>query len=83
MIHSVEAVDFDFVYALHHRTVRDVEVLSQMHDYLSEFKDFGQKASPRLERILHDLFETITSYLFPGVKWEAPADPPQDQPSAA
>lgn len=83
MIHSVEAMDFDFVYALHHRTVRDVEVLSQMHDYLSEFKDFGRKASPRLERILQNLFETITSYLFPGGKWKAPADPPDDQASAA
>ena len=72
-----------FGVALHHRTVRDVEVLSQMHDYLSEFKDFGRKASPRLEQILQNLFETITSYLFPGETWKAPTDPPQNQASAA
>lgn len=68
MIHSAEAENFDFIYALHNRTVRDKEVLSDVLDFLGTFPEFGRKASPRIAKVLEDLFETITAAMFPGVQ---------------
>jgi hypothetical protein len=65
MVHSAEGENFDFIYALHHRTVRDKEVLSDLLDVLSLFKDFGRTPSPRIERVWEELQNKISSYLFP------------------
>ena len=83
MIHSTEAENFDFVYALHHRTVRDEQMLSELLEWLSTFKDFGRKASPRLAEILDNLFETITVHLFPGAKRSTSSGSPPAESSAA
>jgi hypothetical protein len=83
MIHSVEAENFDFIYALHNRTVRDEEVLSELQEWLSTYKDFGRKASPRLAAVLDSLFETITGYLFPGAGRRNPSGVPPAESSAA
>jgi hypothetical protein len=66
IIHSVESEDFDFVYALQHRTVRDSEVLSNLLEWLSQYPDFGRKPSPRIAQIFERANEKITSFLFPG-----------------
>jgi hypothetical protein len=66
IVHSVESEDFDFVYALQNRTVRDPDVLSNLLEWLSEYPDFGRKASPRIAQVLERITETITTFLFPG-----------------
>jgi hypothetical protein len=66
IIHSVESEDFDFVYALQNRTVRDPEALSGLMEWLSQFPDFGHKPSPRIKQVLDQVMKTITSFLFPG-----------------
>jgi hypothetical protein len=65
IVHSVESEQFDFVYALHNRTVRDPEVLSDILDWLSQYKEFGRKPSLRVAQVLAQVTETITSFLFP------------------
>lgn len=66
IVHSVESEDFDFVYALQNRTVRDPEVLSDVLEWLSQYPDFGHKPSPRIKQILNQVTSTITAFLFPG-----------------
>ncbi len=66
IVHSVESEDFDFVYALQNRTVRDPEVLSYLLEWLSQYPNFGHKPSPRIKQVLDQVAETITSFLFPG-----------------
>ncbi|MGB6131034.1 MAG: hypothetical protein WBG54_04590 [Acidobacteriaceae bacterium] len=65
IVHSVESEDFDFVAALQLRTYRDPEVLSDLLDFLSTFDKFGHKPSPRLKRVLDQVQDDLTSYLFP------------------
>jgi hypothetical protein len=67
IIHSVEGEDFDFVYALQNRTVRDPEALSWLMEWLSQYPDFGRKPSPRIRQVLDQVIRTITSFLFPGM----------------
>ena len=67
MIHSAESENFDLIYAIHHRTVRDKEVLSNLLDFLGTFQNFGRKASPRLANVLQNLFKTINAGMFPGL----------------
>ena len=65
IVHSVESEQFDFMYALQNRTLRDPDVLSNLIEWLSQFKEFGRKPSDRMARILEQVSETISSYLFP------------------
>jgi hypothetical protein len=67
IIHSVESEDFDFLYALQNRTVRDPEVISDLLEWLSQYPNFGRKASPRIAQVLERVMGSITSFLFPGV----------------
>lgn len=66
LVHSVEGADFDLVYALHNRALRDSEMLSWLPEWLSEFPDYGHKASPRIRQILDQVTNAISSFLFPG-----------------
>jgi hypothetical protein len=66
MVHSAEGGNFDFIYALHHRTVRDEHVLSDLMDTLRQFQQFGKNPSPRIKKVLEDVQEDWSSYLFPG-----------------
>lgn len=65
MVNSAEGANFDFVYALHNRTVRDEEVLSDLLDWLMQFPDFGRLQSPRMRQILDELHGPMFTYLFP------------------
>jgi hypothetical protein len=68
IVHSVEGENFDFIYALHHRTVRDERVLSDLIDALRQFPQFGKTASPRIKKALEDAHADWSSYLFPNSK---------------
>ncbi len=68
IVHSAEGANFDFIYALHNRTVKDPEVLSELLDMLSQFEDFGHTASPRIKSVLEELSRQISSHLFPNEK---------------
>ena len=65
MVNSAEATNFDFVYALHNRTVRDEEVLSDLLDWLLQLPDFGRQQSSRMRQIHDELHGPMFTYLFP------------------
>lgn len=67
IVHSVESMDFDFVYALQNRTIRDPEGLSDVSEWLSTFPEFGRKPSPRIAAVLDRITEQLGSFLFPGL----------------
>lgn len=67
IVHSVESSDFDFIYAIHNRTMRDPEVKSDLGDYLRSFPNYGRSPSPRLLSILEQVQSDWRSYLFPNV----------------
>ena len=66
MVNSSDAVGFDFVYALHHRVVRDHEVLSELQDWLMQFPGYGRQQSARVRKILDEAHKPLFDYLFPG-----------------
>ncbi|NUQ27721.1 MAG: hypothetical protein HOQ35_04290 [Acidobacteriaceae bacterium] len=66
IVHSAESEQFDFIYALQNRTLRDPDVLGGLLEWLSQFKEFGRKPSARMAQILEQVTETITTFLFPG-----------------
>jgi hypothetical protein len=68
MVHSAEGANFDFIYALHHRTIRDEHVLSDLIDTLGQFPQFGKSPSPRIKKALEDVQSDLSSYLFPSGK---------------
>jgi hypothetical protein len=65
LVHAAEGGDFDFIYALHHRTIRDESVLSELMDVLLQFPRFGKKVSPRIRKTLEDVQIDCSSYIFP------------------
>lgn len=65
MVESAEASGFDFVYALHHRAVRDEEMLSNLQEFLMQFPQYGKERSARAIRVYDELQETMFSWLFP------------------
>lgn len=66
MVNSSEAVGFDFIYALHHRAVRDTQMLSNLQDFLREFPTYGRQQSARWMRVYEELRGSLFGYLFPG-----------------
>jgi len=68
IVHSVEGANFNFIYALHHRTIRDERVLSDLIDALRQFPQFGKATSPRIKKALEDAQADWSSYLFPNSK---------------
>lgn len=65
MVHSAEGGNFDFIYALHHRTIRDDRVLSDLMDTLRQFPQFGENPSPRIKKVLEDVQVDFSAYIFP------------------
>jgi hypothetical protein len=65
IIHSAEGGNFDFVYALHNRTIRDQEVGSDLIGALSTYPDFGGKHSPRIKLALDEVAQQFSHFLFP------------------
>ena len=65
MLDSAEAEGFDLIYALHHRTVRDPDVLSSLQEWLLQFPNYGRKQSERTRRVFEELKGPLYSYLFP------------------
>lgn len=74
VVHSIEGDNFDFVYAIHNRTKRDVEALSDLTDCLRSFSNYGRKPSPRIKRILDVVQSDWSSYLFPGINSREPPE---------
>lgn len=72
VVHSIEGDNFDFVYAIHNRTIRDVEALSDLTDCLRSFSNYGRQPSPRIKRILDAVQSDWSSYLFPGINFHEP-----------
>jgi hypothetical protein len=66
MVNSAETSDFDFLYALHHRTVRDPEMLSVLPEFLSQFPTYGQGNSKRVQAILDEFGKELFRTMFPG-----------------
>jgi hypothetical protein len=69
VVHSIEGDNFDFVYAIHNRTIRDDEVLSDLTDWFRSFSNYGRKPSPRIKRILDTVQSDWSLYLFPGINF--------------
>jgi hypothetical protein len=65
MVHSAEGGNFDFIYAIHYRTIRDERVLSDLMDTLRQFPHFGKIPSPRIMKALENAQADWSSYLFP------------------
>ena len=74
VVHSIEGDNFDFVYAIHNRTIRDAEVLSDLTDCLRSFSNYGRKPSPRIKRILDAVQSDWSSYLFPDINYREPPE---------
>ena len=66
MVESAEASGFDFVYALHHRAVRDEEMLSNLQEFLMQFPQYGKERSARAIRVYDELQETMVPLAIPG-----------------
>lgn len=67
IVHSVESADFDFIYAIHNRAVRDQEMKSDLREALRSFPNYGQSPSPRFVDILQQVQSDWQSYLFPNM----------------
>jgi hypothetical protein len=65
MVNSSEASDFDFIYGLHHRAVRDQEMLSDLQEFLMQFPTYGRQQSARWMRVYEELQRSLFGYLFP------------------
>ncbi|MCI0627490.1 MAG: hypothetical protein L0387_38565 [Acidobacteria bacterium] len=66
MVQSAEASSFDIPYALHHRAVRDPQMLSILKDSLMQLPGFGSKEeSERWKAIRTAIQDEMFSYLFP------------------
>jgi len=68
LVHSAEGGNFDSIYALHHRTIRDERVLTDLIDTLWQFPQFGKNPSPRIKKALQDAQADWSSCFFPGCK---------------
>jgi len=55
MVNSSEASGFDFIYALHHRAVRDEKMLSELADVMVQFPTYGRQQSARWMRVYGEL----------------------------
>jgi hypothetical protein len=64
MVNSSEASEFDFIYGLHHRAVRDQEMLSDLQEFLMQFPTYGRQQSPRWMRVYEELQCSLFGYLF-------------------
>ena len=65
MVNSQDAAGFDLVYAIHHRAIRDEEMLSNLQEFLMQFSNYGKQNSARIMRIYEQLKGQLFSYLFP------------------
>ena len=68
MVNSAEASEFDLVYALHHRAARDQEMLSNLQEFLMQFRTYGREQSTRTKRVYEELHGHMFSYLFAASK---------------
>jgi len=68
MVNSAEAAGFDMIYALHHRTIRDDDMLSSMQEWLLQFPNYGRGTSRRAKSVYDELQDSMFSYLFPAVR---------------
>jgi len=64
MVDSSEASGFDFVYALHHRCVRDEEMISEVQDVMMQFPTYGRQQSARWMRVYEEIKSSMFGYLF-------------------
>jgi len=64
MVNSSEASGFDFIYGLHHRAVRDRDMLSELQEFMMQFPTYGRKQSARWMRVYEELQRSLFGYLF-------------------
>jgi hypothetical protein len=64
MVNSCAASGFDLVYALHHRAVRDEEMLSDLQEFLMQFPNYGREQSERWKTVYEEVKERLFGYLF-------------------
>lgn len=64
MVNSSEASEFDFIYGLHHRAVRDQEMLSDLQEFLMQFPAYGRQQSARWMSVYEELQRSLFGYLF-------------------
>ena len=56
---------FDPIYGLHHRAVRDPEMLGELHNFLFTIPGYGQVNSPLWRELDKQVWKEIASELFP------------------
>jgi hypothetical protein len=66
LVDSVESASFDFIYALHHKAVRDPEMVDDLQNFLLGFPGYGVRRSKRSLSVLKEIKKEMFSYLFPG-----------------
>lgn len=59
------APGFDFIYALHHKAVRDPQMIDQLHNFMFMFPAYGRDRAPRMVQLAKDVEQEFVSYLFP------------------
>lgn len=70
MVESSEVGAFDIFRALQLRCFADPEMVSDIHNFLLTLPEYGNRVSPRIDRVLTSLFDEMEKYLFGGrVEW--------------
>jgi hypothetical protein len=64
MVNSSEASGFDLIYALHHRAVRDEEMISELQDFMMQSPTYGRQQSARWMRVYEGFKDSLFGYLF-------------------
>jgi hypothetical protein len=65
LVDSAEARSFDLVGALQYRAVRDVEMRSELRNYLVSVPGYGEGPSRRLEQLHEEIWTVMLQYMFP------------------
>jgi hypothetical protein len=66
IVNSVEAANFDFLYVLRLRAIRDPEMRSELPDILFQFPEYGKQKSARSVAAIEAWSKSMFGNLFPG-----------------
>jgi hypothetical protein len=73
LVESSDGEDFDFVYALHNKAVRDPEMKCQLHNFLFNSPGYGNRRSKRWTEVYAQLEDEMFGYMFPN-EWKCRGD---------
>jgi hypothetical protein len=66
LVETTETVPgFDFIYALHHKAVRDTQMIDNLHNFMFTFPGYAKQRAPRMIRLAEEVEQEMISYLFP------------------